>query len=77
MSTPTKHEVEVLDNNIATAIKTLAKSLGVAVAQGRTTCVHCRHFDEATETCMMANARPPARIIAFGCEVFDPDGIPF
>ena len=71
------HQIEVLDNNISQAIKTLAKSLGAAVQAGRMTCVHCRHFDEPSELCMMWNAKPPARTIAFGCEAFDPDAIPF
>lgn len=77
MSTPTQHEVAVLDDNIATAIKTLAKSLGQAVADGRRTCVHCIHFDMHSEQCGMAGQRPPARVIAFGCELFEADPIPF
>lgn len=77
MSTPHKHEVEVLDTNIATAIKTLAKSLGVAVYEGRMTCLHCRLFDEGSETCMLWNAKPPARVVAFGCDQFSPSDIPF
>lgn len=31
-------------------------------------CLTCRHFVEAMETCGEFNARPPARIIAYGCE---------
>jgi hypothetical protein len=42
------------------------------------TCVECLYFDEPSETCQFnqSNMRPPARIIAFGCDVFEYD-IPF
>lgn len=40
------------------------------------TCVNCCHFDETKELCRMANKRPPARVIAFGCEKYE-DEIPY
>jgi len=42
-------------------------------------CLSCEHFRESTEECNAANgARPPARIIAFGCNQYkDKDDIPF
>lgn len=39
-------------------------------------CVHCEHFDAEAETCRNVGARPPARVIAFGCEQFEPK-VPF
>lgn len=39
-------------------------------------CPNCWHFDAKLEECKLANARPPAQVIAFGCEKFDFD-IPF
>lgn len=30
-------------------------------------CLTCQHFEEATEICRIAAARPPARVIAMGC----------
>lgn len=42
-------------------------------------CPNCSHFDEKNELCTAAKpapARPPARVIAFGCEYFL-DVIPF
>jgi hypothetical protein len=40
------------------------------------TCIHCEHFDEEKELCKLAGKRPPARVIAFGCENFQ-NIIPF
>jgi len=34
-------------------------------------CLPCDHFDEASEQCRLVNKRPPARVIAYGCEQFD------
>lgn len=34
-------------------------------------CLHCQHFDAATEGCeRAAGRRPPAETIVFGCELF-------
>lgn len=42
------------------------------------TCLLCDHFQENTEQCKFYKSRPPARVIAFGCESFsDKDWIPF
>lgn len=42
-------------------------------------CINCLHFDEHQgEICRVYKARPPARVIAFGCISFaDDDDIPF
>lgn len=41
-------------------------------------CLSCSKFDENSETCLLVGERPPARIIAFGCERYeDSDDIPF
>lgn len=65
-----------LDANIAAAIRYCADELGKAVIEGRQTCVHCKHFNNTLEVCALANQRPPARVIAFGCSSFVED-IPF
>ncbi len=42
------------------------------------TCLRCDNFNEEKELCKLFNMRPPARVIAFGCEKFtDDDWIPF
>ena len=41
-------------------------------------CLSCDNFTEATETCRLYNARPPARVIAFGCGAYSDDmDVPF
>lgn len=36
-------------------------------------CVACTKFDEPSETCTLYQQRPPARVIAMGCESFEED----
>ena len=43
----------------------------------RPTCIACIHFDEPTEVCSLYQARPPARVIAKGCERFIDAEVPF
>ena len=43
----------------------------------RPTCITCIHFDEPTEVCGLYQARPPARVIAEGCERFIDAEVPF
>ena len=41
-------------------------------------CINCSFFIEAHELCKRFNARPPARVIAFGCkDHLDIQEIPF
>lgn len=41
-------------------------------------CINCEHFDELNgEICKLAKARPPARVIAYGCEQWCDMEIPF
>lgn len=39
-------------------------------------CVNCMDFNHQNETCELANARPPANVVVFGCPKWTPD-IPF
>lgn len=41
-------------------------------------CISCIHFVELTEICKLANQRPPARVLVFGCKMHeDIKDIPF
>lgn len=76
MSTQTDSKV-LLDKDIASSIQAVAKAVAKAVVDGRRCCIHCVHFDEASEMCALAQQRPPARVIALGCDAFIEDDIPF
>ena len=34
-------------------------------------CMTCNNFEEETEHCRLFQQRPPARVIAYGCEYWD------
>jgi len=62
-------------------IKAVAKELAECIAHelrmATRTCVNCLHFDKQKEICLkFNNERPPAKIIAHGCEGYTND-IPF
>lgn len=54
----------------------LVKSIASVVECTVKTCITCENFDEDKEQCGLNGLRPPARIIAFGCECWE-DRIPF
>ena len=39
-----------------------------------TSCMTCVHFADLAERCNLADERPPARVIAYGCPSWD-DGL--
>lgn len=71
---PTLREDKVyeLRNHLADWLKAYGEEL-------QRTCLTCTYFQESTEGCgRYNNARPPARVIAYGCkDYFSPDEIPF
>lgn len=56
--------------------KECARLIRTELERASKTCVRCEHFDEKFELCRLNNLRPPARIIAEGCECFTEE-IPF
>lgn len=40
-------------------------------------CISCGRFDEGTEYCRKYDVQPPAKIMALGCEEWDPDALPY
>lgn len=62
-----------LASAITNAIETVAKQNHIYQS-----CLNCLNFQEQKELCSLYNQRPPAKVIAFGCESWDDkDEIPF
>lgn len=55
----------------------LGNTIEATLKRGIVTCLNCENFHARNETCALNNKRPPAPIIAFGCECFKNDDIPF
>ncbi len=54
---------------------TIAKYLGRKITMDMLglskSCVLCKNFNKDAETCGLNGKRPPANIIAFGCELYE------
>lgn len=61
-------DFEALAHSIA---KYLGRKVTMDMIALQRTCVVCKNWNAANETCILANARPPATVIAFGCERFE------
>lgn len=40
-------------------------------------CLNCEHFNESKEICKLNEMRPPAKVIAYSCELWEDIEIPF
>lgn len=49
-------------------VKQLTKELNAQLTMLQKNCTTCEEFDNTKEVCKKFNQRPPARIIAYGCE---------
>ncbi len=54
----------------------VAKHVKIAIKDACKTCLTCDHFKQAKEVCGLNMQRPPAKVIAFGCECYENE-IPF
>jgi len=69
---------DIRKDQISGMAQELASEIEKVLRVATRTCVNCEHFNGTDEICKadLAKRRPPARVIAFGCDVFSPD-IPF
>jgi len=58
-------------------LSSLHKSIESALKRGAVCCPNCENFAAMQETCKLNNKKPPAPVIAFGCERFVYNDIPF
>lgn len=62
---------------VSQIVTKLTKAMKGELDRSTRTCINCLHFDEPNEACRQYdNQRPPARIIALGCDGHE-DEIPF
>lgn len=66
MTSGTRTYVSDVGETIANVLKIAAKC-----------CPNCEHFERGKEVCGLNRKRPPANVIAFGCECFREVEIPF
>ena len=63
------------DAAVIAVVEQFGRRLRAELELNRRTCLDCFNFQESTETCLLAGARPPARVLAFGCPQYD--NVPF
>lgn len=66
-----KQEAVRVDRELAQAVSNLGDRVAFAIRDARRTCLTCSYFHHTSEHCELAAARPPARVIAWGCDKHD------
>ncbi len=67
---------KIRDTAIQAAIEASSKAIKDRLSNVevyRVSCLSCVHFNELTEQCLLYKQRPPARIIAKGCDSYMDD----
>jgi hypothetical protein len=62
---------DVIRRRIKDHLKVMEAILQLSPEVLHASCLSCDHFREDNENCQLANVRPPARVIAFGCESWE------
>lgn len=65
MTIKLRHELEI--EHFAERV---TKLFAEEIQRANRNCVVCENFDKRSETCNLNKLRPPAAIIAYGCEMF-------
>lgn len=67
------------DPDIKRSLDALTSEVGRVLREARRCCITCQHWDDFPPDgrCKLANARPPARTIAYGCPRYEQAEIPF
>lgn len=65
-----------IDARLVQAVGDALGPLAEAIHDARRSCVTCLNFEMSSEKCLLARKRPPAQVIAFGCDEYERD-IPF
>lgn len=61
----------------ADALVSVSKIVADHMQRAIKCCPNCEHFQIKAEKCGLNSQRPPAHVIAFGCECFSETDIPF
>lgn len=70
-----EEQLDEMANYVAVAIE---PSIKTALRMATRCCPNCEHFNgSGKELCRLNGKHPPATIIAFGCELFKDNDIPF
>lgn len=71
---PVKNQYKEFDEN---ALVSVSRIVATTLEMSMKCCPNCEHFDDKSEKCGLNQLRPPAKIIAFGCECFVDGVVPF
>jgi hypothetical protein len=67
-------DITVMANRVGEYLK---DGIHIALQNATKCCPNCERFTPNKEICKLNNMRPPANIIAFGCEMFEDVFLPF